>query len=116
MHAVATGLSSFCDALQVIEHLKLRKRRRFKTTEELEAFFAAKDFSNGLECSCTQKRTIMREKTQLRKKLDGVVKVGETQLHNFSDTKKHPTPLPGLWALFNLMCARESLPMGFHLS
>ena len=92
----------------MIEHLKLRKRHRFKTTEELEAFFAAKDFGNGLEYSYAQKCTIMREQIQLRKKLDGVVKVGETQLHNFSDTKKYPTPLPGLWALFNLMCARES--------
>ena len=109
MCAVITRLSSFCNAIQVIEHLQLRKRHRFKSTAELEAFFEAKDFANGLEYSYAQKCTIIRERIQLRKKLDGIVKVGETKVHNLSDTKKYPEPLPGLWTMFNLMCAREGI-------
>ena len=94
MCAVITRLSSFCNALQVIEHLQLRKRHRFKSTVELEAFFAAKDFGNGLEYSYAQKCNIIREQIQLRKKLGGVVKVsGRNATARFVRHKKIPNAL-----------------------
>jgi len=92
---------------KMIEHLKLRKRRRFKTVAELQAFFMDKGLVAGLEYSYAEKCKIIREQIQLRKKLDGVTKVGDTKLHNCSDAKAYPEPLTTLWKFFDLMCTRE---------
>ena len=93
---------------KVVEHLKLRKRRRFRTVKELEDFIALKDTVAGLEYSHAEKCTILRDQVQLRKKLDGISRIGETNLHNFAGLKKYPNPLDGLWGLMKLMCAREA--------
>ena len=87
--------------------MKLRKRRRFKTVAELEAFFSDKDVVAGLEYSYAEKCKIIREQIQLRKKLDCITKIGDTNMHNCSDTKAHPEPLPTLWKFFEMMCTRE---------
>ena len=93
--------------MKVIEHLKLRKRRRFKSVSELESFFNDKDIVSGLEYSYAEKCLVLREQIQLRKKLDGIKKIGEKVLHNLSGPK-FPEPLPGLWNLFKLICTREA--------
>ena len=85
----------------------MRKRRRFRTVKELEAFFNDKDVVSGLEYSYAEKCLVLREQIQLRKKLDGVKKIGETKLHNMSGPN-YPDPLPGLWNMFTLACAREA--------
>ena len=44
----------------------------------------------GLEYSYAEKCLILREQIQLRKKLDGIAKIGTTKLHNY--TGLPPTP------------------------
>ena len=93
--------------MKVIEHLKLRKRRRLKTEEKFDAFFAQKDIVGGFEYSYAEKYTIVREQVQLRKKLDGITKIGDVVLHNCSGSK-YPDPLTNLREFFRLMCMREA--------
>ena len=61
---------------------------------------------SGLEYSYAEKCLVLREQIQLRKKLDGIKKIGDVALHNMSGPK-YPEPLPGLWNLFKLACERE---------
>ena len=75
--------------------------------EELEAFFNDKDVISGLEYSYAEKCLVLREQIQLRKKLDGIKKIGDITLHNFSG-RNFPDPLPRLWNLFKLACTREA--------
>jgi hypothetical protein len=93
--------------IQVIEHLKLRKRRRLKTEAELDAFFSKKDIVGGFEYNYAEKCTIVREQIQLRKKLDGITKIGDVVLHNCSGSK-YPDPLTNLREFFRLICVREA--------
>jgi hypothetical protein len=67
--------------MQVIEHLKLRKRRRLKTEEDCDAFFTKKDVVGGFEYSYAEKCTIVREQVQQRKKLDGITKNGDVAIY-----------------------------------
>ena len=46
---------------KVIEHLKLRTRRRLKSMTELEAFLAERNTTDGLEYSYAEKCTVLRE-------------------------------------------------------
>jgi hypothetical protein len=87
--------------------LKTLKRRGFKTVAELENFFGEKNVVDGLEHSCAKKCTILRDQTQIRKKLDGVKKVGDTVMHNCSG-KSHPEPFGKLMEFFALLCGREA--------
>ena len=59
---------------RVLEHLKFRSRRRFKSLEELEGFLEQNDPVDGMEYSYAMKCEILREQVQLRKKLDGIKK------------------------------------------
>ena len=92
---------------KVKEYLKMLKRRRFKTVAELEKFFGEKNVVDGLEHSYAEKCTILRDQIQIRKKLDGVKKVGDTAIHNCSG-KNHPEPFGKLMEFFALLCGREA--------
>ena len=97
-------------ANKVVEYYKLRARRRFKTIEELQLYLDDTNPTDGLEYSHAEKCTILREQIQLRKKLDGIGKIGDTVLHNCSDKVKYPveTVLGSLMALFKIICDREA--------
>jgi hypothetical protein len=92
---------------KVKDHLKLLKRRRFKTVPELEEFFNEKNAADGLELSYAEKCLVLRDQIQIRKKLDGIKKVGDTALHNCTG-KEHPEPFDKLMEFFTLMCGREA--------
>ena len=91
---------------RVLEHLKFRSRRRFKSLEELEGFLEQNDPVDGMEYSYAMKCEILREQVQLRKKLDGIKKIGDVTLHNCSG-KEYPEPLAALMGMFKLICSHE---------
>ena len=93
---------------KVKEYLKLRKRHRFKTIEELEAFLGRVNAVDGLEHSYAEKCKIIRDQIQIRKRLDGIKKIGNTVLHNCIGAA-HPEPLDDLRAMFKIICTRESI-------
>ena len=90
---------------KVKDFLKLMKRRRFRTVVELETFFGQKNVVDGLEYSYAKKCNILRDQIQIRKKLDGIRKVGETAINNCNGT---PEPLAKLMEFFALVCSREA--------
>ena len=94
---------------KVAEHIALRSKRRFKSVAEMEQYLARISPIDGLEYSYAEKCNILREQVQLRKKLDGVGKIGNIVLHNFSNSEKYPDPLPKLLELFTIICERENL-------
>ena len=53
---------------KVKDHLKLLKRRRFKTVPELEEFFNEKNAADGLKLSYAEKCLVLRDQIQIRKK------------------------------------------------
>jgi hypothetical protein len=93
---------------KVKEYLKLRQRHRIQTVGELEEFLAHNNAADGLEYSYAEKCKIVREQIQLRKKLDGIKKVGGVPVSNCSGPE-HPEPLPRLMEMFKLLCAREAV-------
>ena len=61
-----------------------------------------------MEYSYAVKCDILREQIQLRKKLDGIKKIGDVSLHNCSG-KEYPEPLVVLMGVFKLICPHESV-------
>ena len=91
---------------KVIGHLKLRKRRRFKTAVELQAFSRRRTWWLDWNIA-TLKNVKLSEQMQLYKKLGGITKVGDTKLYSCSYTKVHPEPLTVFWKFFELVFTRE---------
>jgi hypothetical protein len=73
---------------KVKDHLGLLKRRRFKTVSKLEGFLNEKNAAGGLELSHAEKCLVLRDQIQIRKKPDGIKKVGDAALYNCT-SKEH---------------------------